>query len=169
MLLAILGCLLASGLIEQKSGLEISTIGVLTGIAAALFYALYSIFSRMATDRNYHTYTVIFYSVFFITIVLLPFADYKKIGGFITDNPAPNILFLIFHALCVSVLPYIFLTLALLYAEAGKVSILASGGEPIAAVIFGILFYSEIPTLLMLAGLGITIAALAFLCMSDKK
>jgi drug/metabolite transporter (DMT)-like permease len=111
---------------------------------------------------------VIFYSVLLITIVLLPFADYSKINSFMADSPAPNIIFLIFHALCTSVLPYIFLTLALLYAETGKVSILASGGEPIAAVVFGIIFYSEIPTLLMLIGLAITIAALAFLCMKSK-
>lgn len=78
MLLAIAGCILASGLLEQKSGLEISAIGMLAGIAAALFYALYSIFSRKATDKSYHTYTVIFYSVLLITFVLLPFADYGK-------------------------------------------------------------------------------------------
>lgn len=93
MLLAIVGCILASGLLEQKAGLEISATGMLAGIAAALFYALYSIFSRKATDKSYHTYTVIFYSVLFITLVLLPFADYGKIGGFILDNPAPNIFF----------------------------------------------------------------------------
>lgn len=169
MLLAIVGCTLASGLLEQKSGLEISATGMLFGIAAALFYALYSIFSRKASDKGYQTYTIIFYSILLITVVLLPFADYGKIGGFIWDNPAPNIIFLIFHALFTSVLPYVFLTLALLYAEAGKVSILASGGEPIAAVVFGIIFYSEIPTVLMLIGLIITIAALAFLCMKPRQ
>ena len=167
MLLAIAGCILASGLLEQKSELGISAMGILAGIAAALFYALYSIFSRKATDKNYHTYTVIFYSVLLITLILLPFADYENIGRFISDNPAPHMLFLIAHSLCTSVLPYVFLTLALLYAEAGKVSILASGGEPIAAVAFGIIFYAEIPTLLMLTGLLITIAALAFLCTTD--
>lgn len=168
MLLAIIGCILASGLLEQKSGLQISLTGIFFGIAAALFYALYSIFSRKATDKSYHTYTVIFYSLFLITLILLPFADYEKIGGFVAENTVSNLIFLLFHALCTSVLPYVFLTLALLHVEAGKVSILASGGEPIAAIFFGLIFYSEIPTLSMLVGLAITITALTLLCMKQK-
>ena len=62
---------------------------------------------------------------------------------------------------------YIFITLALLYAEAGMVSILASGAEPVAAVIFGLLFYAEIPTLLMLIGIAVTVFALTILCKQD--
>lgn len=58
-----------------------------------------------------------------------------------------------------------FYSIALLYMENGKVSILAGGGEPIAAVVFGVLFFSEIPTILILIGLVITIIALSFLCM----
>ena len=52
--------------------------------------------------------------------------------------------------------------------EAGTASILASGTEPVAAVFFGMLFYMEVPTVLMMIGLIITIVALAFLCKSDK-
>lgn len=169
MLLAIVGCTLASGLMEQTNGMTVSPAGIGLGVCAAVFYALYSIFSRKATDRGYHTYTVIFYSVLIISIVLLPFADFEKIGQFISEVPAGNTMFLFAHALCTSVLPYIFITLALLHTEAGKVSILASGGEPIAAVVFGLLFYDEIPSWLMLAGLVITITALTLLCMNPKK
>lgn len=166
-LLAIAGCVLASGLLEQ-GGVALSGGGVLFGVAAAVFYALYSIFSRLATDRGYHTYTVIFYSVLFTSLALIPFAKYSVIGDFVGAAPAGNVLFLLFHSLCTSVLPYIFLTLALNHAEAGKVSILASGGEPIAAVVFGILFYAEIPTVLMIVGLIIVIAALTILCLKPK-
>lgn len=169
MFLAIIGCILASGLLDQKTELKLSLTGILAGVAAALFYALYSIFARKATDKNYHTYTVIFYSLLLITLALLPFADYGKIGCFVSKNIFPNLAFLLFHALCTAVLPYVLLTLALLYAEAGSVSILASGGEPIAAVIFGLIFYAETPSLVMLAGLAITIVALAFLCMKPKQ
>ena len=134
------------------------------GICAAFFYALYSIFSRMASDKGYHTYTIIFYSVFLITIVLLPFADYAAISSYVTKAPLTSILFLLLHALCTSVLPYFCITYALHLAEAGIVSILASGGEPIAAVVFGLLFYAEIPSLLMLVGLALVIFALVLLC-----
>lgn len=168
MIFAIVGCILASGLLEQKSGMTISGIGLLLGVAAAFFYALYSVFSRVATDHKYHTYTVIFYSLLVISVILLPFADYSVIGSFVGAKSAGNICFLLVHSLFTSILPYIFLTLALLYAEAGKVSILASGGEPIAAVVFGILFYKEIPSIIMILGLVIVIVALTLLCIEKK-
>lgn len=167
MALAIAGCVLASGLLESGNGINISAAGIGFGVASAVFYALYSIFSRIATDRGYHTYTVIFYSVALITIALLPFADLKIMGEFVSVAPAANLLYLCLHSLCTSILPYIFITLALLYVEAGMVSILASGGEPAAAVVFGIIFYAEIPTLLILIGLVMTIAALGILCKSN--
>lgn len=165
--LAIVGCIFASGILESQAGITVSKLGIMFGVAAAVFYALYSIFSRLATDKGYHSYTVIFYSVILISIVLLPVAELQTVGVYIAAGPLKNVLFLCVHSLCTSVLPYIFITLALTHVEAGKVSILASGGEPIAAVIFGILFYAEIPTLIMLVGLILTVLALSLLC-SDK-
>lgn len=168
MIFAIIGCIMASGLLEQHSSIIISSLGLITGVAAAIFYALYSVFSRIATDYSYSTYTVIFYSVLTISVVLIPFSDYSSIITFIEEDLLRNIIFLLAHSLCTSVLPYIFLTLSLRYAEAGKVSILASGGEPVAAVIFGVIFYSEIPSLMMMVGLAVVIASLTFLCVEKS-
>lgn len=169
MLFVIVGCVFASGLVDSPAGTIGSFSGIIFGIGSALFYSLYSIFSRVATDRGYHTYTVIFYSVLLITIVLAPVAKQQTIGAFVVEAPVSNIVFLIMHSLCASVVPYVCITMALLYMEAGKVSILASGGEPVAAVVMGILFYTEIPTILMIVGIVVTIAALAVLCLDGKK
>lgn len=166
---AIIGCVLSSGLLEQQSGINFSVSGIAFGVVSALFYALYSIFSREATDKGYHTYTIIFYSVLFITIALSPFAQYGKIHEFILLSPLKNSAFLFANSMFTSILPYVFITVSLMYAEAGKVSILASGAEPVAAVIFGIIIYSEIPSILMLLGLIITISALTMLCLEPKK
>lgn len=169
MLVVIVGCVFASGLVDAPAGAIGSYAGILFGVGSAFFYSLYSIFSRVATDRGYHTYTVIFYSVLLITIVLAPVANQQIIGAFIMEAPAQNIVFLILHSLCVSVIPYICITMALLYMEAGKVSILASGGEPVAAAVFGLIFYTEIPSVLMVVGIVVTIAALAALCLDKSK
>ncbi len=169
MFAAIIGCTFSSGLLEQQNGINFSLSGIAFGVASALFYALYSIFSKKATDKGYHTYTIIFYSVLFITIALSPFAQYGKIHEFILISPLKNSAFLFANSLCTSILPYVFITVSLMYAEAGKVSILASGAEPVAAVIFGIMIYSEIPSALMLLGLIITISALTMLCLEPKK
>lgn len=168
-LLVIVGCVFASGLVDSPAGTMSSFTGILFGIGSAFFYSLYSIFSRVATNRGYHAYTVIFYSVLLITIVLLPVVDLSVMGSFIVEAPGKNIVFLIFHSLCVSVVPYVCITMALTYMEAGRVSILASGGEPIAAVFFGAIFYTEIPTILVAMGIVITIIGLAALCLDKGK
>ncbi len=165
MIMAIAGCALAGGILDQQSGLKVSGFGVITGLIAAFFYALYSILSKIASGRGNHTYTIIFYSVVIIAIVTAPFAQYDLIGRYIGESVVPHLLFLTAHALCISVLPYVFITTAQLYADAGYVYILAAGGEPVAAVIFGMLFYGEMPTPIGIAGIIITITALTVLCL----
>lgn len=73
-----------------------------------------------------------------------------------------------FFSLCTAVCPYAFYTVALDHMEAGKASILCSC-EPVAAMVFGFLFFREIPTVLSIAGLIIVLIALAMLVLSDKK
>ena len=165
MIMAIIGCALAGGILEQQSGMKLSGIGIAAGLIAAVFYALYSILSKTASSRGNHTYTIIFYSVLIIAVVTAPFAEYDIIGSYISEAAVTHILFLIAHALCISVLPYVFITTAQLYADAGYVYILASGGEPVAAVIFGMIFYGEMPTVTGLVGMLITITALTVLCL----
>ena len=169
MLMAIVGCMFASGVLELSSGATFSAGGIAIGVLAAAFYALYSIFSRLAMDRGYHTFTIIFYNLLAVTIVLIPFAKWNILGAYMTEVPAGNSLFLLLHSVCTSVLPYVLYTVALNYVETGKASILAAGGEPIAAVVFGLLFYHEMPTVLTLLGLVITIVALALLVTPAKK
>lgn len=167
MIFAIFGCVLATGLLEER--VSISVYGVVVGVVAALFYAFYSIFSREASNKGYGTYTIIFYSVVFITIAMIPFADFEVLGDFAKEELMTNVLFLFFHSICATVLPYVFLTLGVKHMEAGIASILSSGTEPVAAVLFGLLFYREMPTVLMFAGLIVTIAALGFLCKSENE
>ena len=169
MLIVIVGCVFASGLVDSPEGAVGSLTGIIIGVGSAFFYSLYSIFSRVATNREYHTYTVIFYSVLLISIVLAPFIDWPLLAGYVVEAPAKNVVFLILHSLCASVIPYVCITMSLLYMEAGKVSILASGGEPATAVLWGIVFYQEIPTVLILVGIVITIVGLAVLCLNDTK
>lgn len=169
MFLAIGGCVLASGVLEQSAECAFSIRGLTFGVMAAFFYGVYSIFSRLATDRGYNSYTVIFYSVLFAAIVLAPFVDFNMIGEYVGQAPVGNLVFLCVHSLCTSILPYIFITLALIYVEAGKVSILASGAEPASAAVFGIMLFGEFPTLLIVLGIIITVTALILLCREPEK
>lgn len=167
LILAIVGCTLASGVLEAASGmgLQVSVHGIVMGLLSGFFCALYGIFSKIAANRGYSTYTILFYSLLLCTVALLPVTNWGVFISFIEAAPLKNTLFAVAHSTCTSILPYLFYSIALLYMENGKVSILAGGGEPIAAVVFGVLFFSEIPTILILIGLVITIIALSFLCM----
>lgn len=169
--LALIGCTLASGIVESVagSGLTVSFRGVVMGLLSGFFCALYGIFSKLAAERGYSIYTILFYSLLLCMIVLLPLTDWHTSAAFITSAPIQNSLFAISHSLCTSILPYLFYSIALLYMENGKVSIMAGGGEPMAAVVFGVIFFSEIPTALNLTGLALTICALYLLCKPQKR
>ena len=169
MLLAILGCILASGLLENNTGMKLSAIGILIGLLSAFFYALYSVVSKIAMGKGDEALTITFYSLLTLEIVLLPFTDWNILKDFVISAPVNNSIFMLLHSVFTSVLPYVLYTVSLSYIEAGKTSILAAGGEPISAMLLGMLFFSEVPTILSLIGLILTIVALSLLCMPSKN
>ena len=169
MLLAILGCILASGLLENNTGMKLSAIGILIGLLSAFFYALYSVVSKIAMGKGYEALTITFYSLLTLEIILLPFTDWNILKDFVISAPVNNSIFMLLHSVFTSVLPYVLYTVSLSYIEAGKTSILAAGGEPISAMLLGMLFFSEVPTILSLIGLILTIVALSLLCMPSKN
>lgn len=167
-ILALIGCILSSGVLEEVGAMKWTTIGIIIGTLGAFFYGTYSIFSKIAILKGYHSFTVTIYSLIAVGIALLPFTDWLKVWEIIQIDPAPMSGFLLLHSLLTSVLPYICFTVALNYVEAGKVAILASG-EPIAAMLFGIFFYQEIPTVLSLIGLFTVLFALGLLTIPFTK
>ena len=166
-ILVLVGCTLVTGLIEENS-IDISILGIIAGIGSAVFWAIYSVASRKSIDMGRHTFTILFYSLITITIVTIPFTSFGQITNFVNLNMIPNILFLLLHSLVSFALPYIFITISLNHIDAGTAVILCSG-EPIAALVFGMIFYLEMPTFLMICGVFITIAALILLSRSSAN
>ena len=167
-ILALVGCVLTSGILENNASMHWSWIGILVGSASAGFYALYSIFSKVGMKKSYPALTITFYSMLAIAVVLLPFTQWDNMAHYIAANPLRNTLFMVMHSLCTAVCPYAFYTVALDHMEAGKASILCSC-EPVAAMVFGLFFFEEIPTVLSVTGLMIVLLALAMLVLSDKR
>ena len=168
MCLAILGCFLMTGALEDNLT-QIPLLGIVSGIGAALFWAVYLMASKKLIENGNHTFTILFYSVIFITLVLLPFTNFNQITSFISINPTWYIIFLIIHSTFSFALPYIFSTVSLNYIDSGVSSILLSGAEPFAALIFGLSLYSEIPTILMFCGFIMTILAMMMLSRADVE
>lgn len=168
MIFALIGCTMASGVIGGGE-IAFSTSGILFGIAAAFFYGLTSIFSKIAMEKGYHALTMTFYSMLILAIVLLPFADWKLVGEYVMVSPANNIIFILMHSLCTAVLPYLLYNLALSNVDASLASILVAGAELSAAMIFGIIFFAEMPSVVSILGLVVTIVALTILVIKPNN
>lgn len=166
MILAIFGCILMTGLLENSLS-SIPLHGIMAGIGAGLFWAVYLMASKKSIENGKHTYTILFYSIIFLSIGLIPFTHFNQVSSFININPVLTILFLIIHSTFSFALPYIFSTLSLNYIDSGVSSILLSGAEPFAALIFGFLIYSEIPSILMFCGFLLTIISMTMLSKNE--
>ena len=162
MFLAIFGCLLMTGILEDIMT-SIPLFGILLGIGAGLFWAIYLMASKKSIETGKHTYTILFYSIIFISISLIPFTNFGQITSFVSINPILTIIFLTIDSTFSFALPYILSTVSLNYIDSGVSSIFLSGSEPLAALIFGLILYSEIPSILMFFGLLLSIIAMIFL------
>ena len=162
MILAIAGCMLMTGVLESNIA-NISIYGIILGVGTGVFWAIYLMASKKSIEQGNHTFTILFYSIIIISIALIPFTDFNQISNFVSINPTVTILFLIIHSTFSFALPYIFSTVSLNYIDSGVSSILLSGAEPFAALIFGLIIYAEVPTPLMFCGFLLTLIAMMML------
>ena len=162
LVLAFLGCMLASGF----AGGDISVFVLLTGLGAGLGYASYSIFGKVAL-KKYHTFTIIFYTFTVVTAGLLPFSNTPAIfTTFTTDfNSLISALGL---GIISTFMPYIFYTTGLKYVEAGKASVMAFA-EPMVAAIAGVVIFSEPLYLKNAVGILLIFIAIILLNIPIKK
>lgn len=167
MVLAIIGCVLTTGILENSLS-NIPLFGIVSGVGAALFWAIYVMASKKSMENENHTFTILLYAIIFISIALIPFTNFGQITSFVSINPLMCTIFLVIHSTFSFALPYILSTVSLNYMDSGVSTILISGAEPLAALIFGALIYSEIPTVLIFCGFILTIIAMMLLT-SEKK
>ena len=139
LLLTLVGCALVCGVLS--GGLTVTLTGILLGLGAGFFYALYSVFGRYAL-AHYDSMTVTVWTFLFAgpASLLLLIPGSKTLGPALSQPE----LWLTAAGLVVfsTVLPYIFYTRGLSRVEAGKASIMASL-EPVVAALAGILVFGE--------------------------
>lgn len=157
------GCVFVTGLAGGTEGLNAA--GILTGLGAGLGYALYSIFSRYAIERGYHSLTISFYTFVFASIGVLPLADINIIYDAGVKDIGIAGFYLLF-ALVSTVVPYILYTLGLTGMENSKASIIASI-EPVAATVLGIILFHEKMTIHNVVGILLVLGAIV-ICNIDS-
>ena len=169
MLAVLFGCILLSGVVDTGS-LMWSVTGILAGVGSSLSNAVCTMGCNEASGvRKLHPATILFYNCLFALILITPFAEFSQIGAYVASGPVKAITVLIMNALVSCLLPNLMFNVAFKFMDSGDVSILASGAEPTAALIFGIILFNEIPTIWGLIGMVIVIGAIIVLTKSANK
>ena len=158
LVLTLVGCACVCGVFS--GGVSVTVTGVLLGLGAGFFYALYSIFGRYALNAGYSSMTVTVWTFVFAGIGSLIFLRPQEL----TDVFAQPEAYLTAACLVVfsTVLPYVFYTRGLAKVEAGKASIMASL-EPVVASLLGVAVFHEPISALMLAGIACVLGGVAIL------
>ena len=162
--MAFVGCALASGL--TAGGMTLSPQTLLFGLGSGFGYGLYSIFSRFALQRGYHPITITSYIFLFGALGGIPLTDFGEVTA-VVGQPE-HLLYLLIYTLVTTIVPYISYTTGLRYVENGVAAVLACI-EPVMATIFGIFFFSELPSVTGWLGIALVLTALTILNLQPKK
>ena len=142
------GCVFVSGV--ASGNINVTTIGLLTGLGSGFFYALYSIFGRFAL-AHYKPYTVTYYTFLCAGIASLFVSSPAQVISYLNISIIVPLLALGI-VLIGTVLPFVMYTKGLAEIESGKAAILASV-EPVAAAFVGVIAFGEPMTMSVVMGL----------------
>lgn len=171
MIMAFIGCAMLSGVLDPGAAVHFSNIGIFMGILTALMNALYILVSKKVMTKGYGPFAVCFYSFLFSCIMLAPFVDWHALATYLVSGTeafpirgtAGAIIFLLLQSIVTSLLPSISYMYGMKYVDAGKVAILEGGAEPSAALLAGLIIYSELPTIIGFAGMIVSVVAITVL------
>ena len=159
------GCVLVTGLLS--SGERIGLTALLLGLGSGLFYALYSIFGRIAL-RRLDTMTITAYTFLFAALGALALCAFEQnpvpFSAALTPAGIPAALGIAFFA---CVLPYLFYTLGLSGVETGRAAILVTV-EPAVGALIGFLVWHEAVTAQKLLGIVLIFSSILLLAKADS-
>ena len=153
--LTLVGCACVCGLFSED--LTVTATGILLGLGAGFFYALYSIFGRYAL-AHYDSMTVTVWTFLFAGPASLVFLRPAELAALTPSAWLTAAGLVVFS----TVLPYILYTKGLSQVESGRASIMASL-EPVVASMAGVLVFGEPMGLLTAAGIALVLAGVIIL------
>lgn len=163
-LLSFSGCALMSGIISA-GGLQISPVGILTGLLAGVGYGSYGIFAKVLINK-YHSLTITFYTFLLASLGGLFICRPGEMINTVIARPVALPCLLAASVVCF-VVPYILYNLALNDIEASKAAVIVAI-EPVMATVFGVLFYHEKPTATVILGMFLVLCAIVILNTGQK-
>ena len=157
LLLTLVGCACVCGVFS--GGISVTVSGILLGLGAGFFYALYSIFGRYAL-AHYDSMTVTVWTFLFAgpasLVLVRPEELMVAFSAPISWVMAAGLV------ICSTVLPYLFYTKGLAQVESGQASIMASL-EPVVAAVVGIAVFHEPMSGLTAAGIALVLSGVVIL------
>ena len=158
LLIAFTGCVMTVGIIDN-SVLPLG--GILSGLSAALCYALYTIFGKIALHKKYTPITITAYSYGIASIILIPLCDMRAIAAVVSETGS-SILYLLVFGIFFTLLPYLSYMKGLEKLDPGRASIIAFA-EPLTAAVAGIAVYREMLTPIKMLGMALILISLFIL------
>jgi len=160
-----IGCAMVGGI---SGDCKMPPEGLALGILSGFGYAMYSIFGRIATNKGYSSITVTAYTLIFACAGTLPFANLPKVSEVLFCNGLSNLLFAVFGAVVITLIPYYIYTKGLTCIETGKAGVIASV-EVVAAAVVGYICFSEDFGKVKIAGIILVLSALVIMNLKPKK
>ncbi|MBR5472283.1 MAG: EamA family transporter [Oscillibacter sp.] len=157
LVLTIVGCACVCGVFS--GGLTITAAGILLGLGAGFFYALYSVFGRYAL-AHYDSMTVTVWTFLFAGPASLLMLRLEELH--ITFSMPLSWVMAAGLVVFSTVLPYIFYTKGLSCVESGKASIMASL-EPVVAALAGVFMFGEPMTAMTAVGIVLVLSGVVIL------
>ncbi|NLY81581.1 MAG: EamA family transporter [Clostridiales bacterium] len=147
--------------------LEISKLGLLMGATSGFFYALITIFGKLAANRNCNMVTISLYSFFFATIFLTFVAKPWESIEMLTSTNV--ILVSSLYGIIPTALAYLLYMKGLTKPiKASKVPVIASV-ETIVAALVGILIFNEIFGIYKIMGMALVIISVLLISSAREE
>jgi drug/metabolite transporter (DMT)-like permease len=164
LLTTFIGCSFVIGIFPNTHE-SISLYGLILGLGSGFFYALYSIFGKLAL-RKYESLTVTVYTFIFAAIAVTPFSGLWFVLPLFSNSKVW--LYIIGLGFLSTLLAFILYTKGLETIETSRASIIASI-EPVVASITSFFVFHEKLNLWQYIGVGMVISAIMIVQESTKK
>ena len=159
----IIGCGLVSGVI---GGVKFEVAGVLLGLLAGISYSVYSILAKINMNNKSNPLAATLYGFLFAALIGIFVCEIPLTIPCIVSNPGITLLLIIGMGLCTCTVPFFLYTLALRKIPAGTASVL-SIIEPMAATVYGVLFFDEPLTVSLCGGAALILFSVFLLNKND--
>lgn len=157
--LMLVGSALVSGIV---GGFKLDLMGLFFGLLSGVTYAAYNVVAKILFSKGDNPKSVSLYSFLFMALTASFFSEPAALVGRIAQKPSATLPLLIGLGVCTYVVPFFLYNLSLKTLSAGTASALGVI-EPMAATIYSIVIFGDIPDIYSIIGIVMVLAAVVLI------